>query len=108
MADIDGMGSISPQDKALYKQEFERGANLFQKSFAEYQNSDGPQKDLFKDVMDKALQVMNETAKYCLSKRKQAQEMQLEKDYQNYIASGSSESSEKVKQDIDRLQKGLG
>lgn len=108
MADIEGMGPISPQDKAQYKVEFERGADLFQKSFAEYQNADGPKKDLFKDVMDKALQVMNETAKYCLSKKKQAEEMKLEQDYQNYIASGSSESSEKVQKDIDRLQKGLG
>ena len=108
MADIDGMGPISPQDKAQYKIEFERGADLFRKSFAEYQNAEGPKKDLFKDVMDKALQVMNETAKYCLSKKKQDLEMKLENDYQNYMSSGSPESSAKVQQDIDRLQKGLG
>lgn len=108
MADLEGLGNISPQQRAMYKQEFERGASLFKQSFEEYMSSDNDnKKTLLKDVMDRSLQVMNETAKYVLSQRKLEQENKLEEDYGNFISNESPDTAKQLKTDIDKLQKGL-
>lgn len=107
MSGVEGSGSITPEQKAIYQQEFKRGVNLFRQSLAEYQNSDGTKKQLFKDVMDKAMQVMNETARAALSKAAQEQESKLEEDYQNYISNESPETKKQLQDDLDRLQKKL-
>ncbi|HSX03309.1 MAG TPA: hypothetical protein VLG76_01120 [Rhabdochlamydiaceae bacterium] len=108
MAEIEGSGSITPQQKAVYKQEFVRGADLFKQSFNEYLSADNDnKKTLLKDVMERALQVMNETAKYALSQKKLEQENKLEQDFDNFISNESPESTKELQNDIDKLQKGL-
>lgn len=107
MSSIEGGGSSIPPDlKATYKNEFQRGLDLFQRSLSEYQGTeDGPKKDAFKIVMDEALQVMGETAKLALSKTGQKAESSVENDYQAYIADGSSDSLQKLQGDLDKLKK---
>lgn len=105
---IEGGGAITPELKAIYKKEFLHGVDLFKRSLIEYEKTDDENKKIkFKDVMDKALQVMNETAKLCLGKKALQQEKLFEKDYQNFITNGSSESLEKLNQDINKLEQTL-
>lgn len=108
---IDDGGSISPQDRALYRQEFKEGVNLFQNSLAEYQKADEVhKKNALKNVMDEALQVMNETAQLCLSKKAQMQENQLAQDYQAFssLASPTDTDYQKLNSEIDNLKKDIG
>jgi hypothetical protein len=110
METIDGAGggSIPPDIRATYKQEFSRSVDLFQKSLQEYEKADELHKKAkFKDVMDKALQIMNETAQACLSKKAHAEKNQLEKDYQNFIQHDNSETYGKLNDDIDHLKDSL-
>jgi hypothetical protein len=54
---------LSPQDKKLYMQEYKHAADLFERALKEAQKSDNPyQKEAFKQVMDKAMHVLEETA----------------------------------------------
>jgi hypothetical protein len=102
---VEGSGSITPQQRAQYKQEFAQGADLFGKSFQEYLSADNDNKKvLLKDVMDRTLQVMNETAKYVLSQKKLEQEQKLAQDYQKFIADASPENAKTLQSDIDKLK----
>ena len=64
MADSSGINPIGPQDQRAYEIEYKHGADLFQRALDQYSKSDNPyQKAEFKDVMDQAMNVLNETAK---------------------------------------------
>jgi len=102
---IEGQGNITPEMRATYQQQFSRSVDLFQKSLAEYEKADEQhKKDKFKDVMDKSLNIMNQTAKAAMSSSAQKQEKKLESDYQNLMANHSSENLAKVQKDIENLK----
>lgn len=68
MAAIQGPGGesapINPRDKVLYEQEYRRGADLFQRALSEYNRADEiHKKEAFREVMDHAMQVLNDTAR---------------------------------------------
>lgn len=96
--------NISPQLQETYKNEYARGVKLFKDSLAEHQKAeDGPKKDKFKDVMDKALNVMNESARGFLSTRGQNEQKVLEKDYQTYLDKHDDQSYQQLNKDIDNI-----
>ncbi len=102
---IEGDSSISPQSKALYKQEFERAVGLFQQSLAAYENSQIPeQKDKYKDVMNRALQIIHETIKEALSKEGQKKGVQLDNDYQAFLNNDNPQTYQKLNKDLDLLR----
>lgn len=103
---IQGGGSISPESKALYKQEYERAVNLFQQSLTGYQKSDEPhQKAKFQDVMNRALQIMHETIKEALGQGAQKQQAKLDQDYQNFLTNSNPNTAATLNQDIENLKK---
>ena len=103
MTDIEG---ITPQARAIYKEECVRGTSLFQKTLQEYQKSQlDAQKEQYKDVMEKALQIIRETAAQCLNQEMQKEEMQLEKDYQQFIANPSPENLKMLNDDLQHFKK---
>ena len=68
MANVQGPGEgatpLTPRDKVLYEQEYRRGVDLFQRALNEYNKADDIyKKDAFREVMDRAMQVLNETAR---------------------------------------------
>lgn len=99
--------NIPPSTKDRYKQDFEKGVTLFQQSLSEYQNvGDFEQKKIMlKDVMDKALDVINQSAKGFLSQKNLQQPDQLQKDYEAYLSNASSDTYNKLNQDLERLKK---
>ena len=104
MGGVQGPGS--PQDKALYRQEMERAVNLFQKSLSAYDQSQiQSQKDEFKDVMKKALQVIHQTMPQVFNqKMAQEKDAQLNQDYQQFLASDSPKNIERLNQDLNDLR----
>lgn len=100
---------ISPEAKAQYKHELEEGVKLFRESLAEYEKSTyEPQKLKFKDVMDKALDVMNQAAKGCLNAKGQEREVVVEKDYQAFLNNDTLETRQQLSKDLDGLEDFLG
>jgi len=68
MADVhgpnEGAAPISRHDKLLYEQEYRQGVDLFQRALSEYSKADEVhKKEAFHEVMDRAMQVLNETAR---------------------------------------------
>jgi molecular chaperone DnaK (HSP70) len=99
-------GPSSPQDKVLYKQEFEKAVNLFQKSLSAYDKSQmQQQKDEFKNVMKKALQVIHQTIQQVASREvAQKKQAQLDHDYQSFLKSDSPKNIEQLNKDLNDLK----
>lgn len=88
-----------------YMDEFKHSVDLFERSFKAYQESKlENQKLVFKDVMDRASHVMNETAPKCLSPSGQKQLDTLHKHYQDFIAHPNSQISKAIQNDINSLK----
>ncbi len=102
---------VSPDLKATYKNEFARGVKLFQDSLSEYEKADEVHKKAkFKDVMDKALNIMNQSARGFLtteSERQKGQEVknQILTDYQSYLANDNGDTYKKLQSDINNLKR---
>lgn len=96
-----------PQDlQHVYKQEFLEGANLFEQSFSQFQNSQIPaQKEAFKDVMKKAMTVMNETARLCLNKEAQKSESKLNQSFEAFETNPNPETTNNLAESIKELKK---
>lgn len=102
------MGNIDPSHRGVpptYKQEFETGLELFRNSLLQYSKATEPhQKDAFKQVMQKALAIMNQSAKASLGPSVQNMQHQLEVDFQNFLSHEDSESRQKLLSDIQDLK----
>lgn len=108
MTEPSSPSNIPPALQATYKNEFARGVKLFEESLAAYEatsNDEAAKKAKFKDVMDKALRIMNESARGFMSSSGQEEEVKLESDYQSFIAQGTPANSEKLKSDIEHLKR---
>jgi len=88
-----------------YMDEFKHSVDLFERSFKAYQDSKlDNQKLVFKDVMDRASHVMQETAPKCLSPSGQKQLDTLQKHYHDFIAHPNSQVSKAIQNDINSLK----
>lgn len=105
MADPIDHENISPKLQETYRNEFARGVKLFQDSLVEYEKSQNePQKEKFKDVMNKALNIMNESARGFLSTRGKEDQKTLETDYQNFLSKDTPENYQKLNADIENIK----
>lgn len=91
MSEVHGKGNtgpIEPNEIEMYKMEYKQGADLFEQALKGHASSENPyQKQAFKEVMDKAMNVLNEAAKEL--KQKDAMDLSLQnqkiaKDYKTY------------------------
>ena len=98
-------GPGSPQDKALYKQEFDKAVHLFQKSLSAYEQSQiQGQKDAFKDVMKKALEVIHQTLPQVINQKLAEQkEHKLTQDYNQFLSNDSPKNVQKLLADLNNL-----
>lgn len=93
------------KSESSYKDEFKHGVDLFERSFNAYQTSKlDNQKLVFKDVMDKASHVMDETAPQCLSPSGQKQLDSLKQHYASFMQHPDSQIAKKIQQDINSLK----
>ncbi|OGN55278.1 MAG: hypothetical protein A3D96_06835 [Chlamydiae bacterium RIFCSPHIGHO2_12_FULL_44_59] len=107
---VRGSGPIHPDDKKMYEQEYKQGANLFQKALRQYQKSDNTfQQAEFKDVMHRALGVMNDSAQGLIRKDLEAKNQQIQKDFDTFQQ--FPEDPDTIKQlnkDLDDARHSLG
>jgi hypothetical protein len=92
---------LSPEDKALYLQEYHHGADLFQRALEGYATSgDSHQKEAFKNVMNQALHVMNQAAGQLGDKEMKSQTEQISQDFAQYQDTGSQTAYQKLNRDL--------
>src|SRR5580698_4938248 len=107
----EGPGSPhTPREIREYEQEYKESAQLFQNAVQHYASSDNPyQKKEFQEVMDKALQILNETA--CELKRQKLfdQNAKIEKDYASFNQSPDDEKAiAQLSKDLEKAKKSIG
>ncbi|MBI5345700.1 MAG: hypothetical protein HZB76_00940 [Chlamydiae bacterium] len=99
---------VSPKDLEIYKHGFIRSMNLFKDSLKEFQKAtEEHKKAKLSSVMQKAIQIMNETAPLCLSEDLQKQKEQLLKDFEHIIHQSTAQNFDLLNQDIEDIQKRL-
>lgn len=98
-----GPAGPSPHDKKMYEQEYKHGADLFERALDQYEKSDSSfQKAEFKDVMDKAMGVMNDSAQGLIRKDLESQNQKIAKDYETFQKyPGDQDASKRLHQDLD-------
>ncbi len=106
MSDI--TGPTGPREKQ-YEQEYKHSADLFKRALDQYNKSDNPyQKAEFKDVMDKAMNVLNETAQALMRKELEEQNEKIEKDYQTFQKfPGDPDTIDQLNADLDQAKKSI-
>ena len=104
-----GPSGPSPHDKKMYEQEYKHGADLFDKALDQYEKSDNSfQKAEFKDVMDKAMRVMNDSAQGLIRKDLEEQNQKIAKDYETFQKyPGDEDTSKRLHQDLDDAKQTL-
>ena len=102
---IEGGGIPSPQDKKLYRQEYQHSVDLFQRALNEYSQSDNIyQKEEFKGVMDMAMQVMNETARELKNASLLEQNQKIAKELAQYEEEPTSNLQTELEKDLDQAK----
>ena len=97
----------SPEDIKRYESDYQKSFNLFNKSFSEYvkPNLEEHKKQMFKEVMDEALKVMNQTACVALkNERERNKEAELNQDYQTFMQNPSGKNQDKIRHDLDDMK----
>ncbi|HSX25827.1 MAG TPA: hypothetical protein VLE89_02325 [Chlamydiales bacterium] len=101
-------GKVSPSDRKLYEQEYKHGADLFQRALSEHSKADNIyQKEEFKEVMDQAMQVLNETARELKRQGLLKQNEKIAQDYNDYQSNPTKEGQSRLSQDLDKAKKSL-
>lgn len=102
-------GPLSPQDKKMYEQEYGHSVDLFQRALDEYNKSDNPyQKAEFKDVMDQAKEILNQTAHSLMRKELEEQSAKIAKDYATFEKyPGDPDTIDKLRKDLDQAKKSV-
>jgi hypothetical protein len=104
---VSGAGGVSPENKHIYEQQFQRSVKIFEESLAGYNSKEAnnfPQKKAeYKKAMDESLKVMDQLGPVL---NKEIQKQKLEADYQNFTAQGDSASLSQVQKDIEGLKGG--
>ncbi len=105
MSSIEGSGPINPQDMQAYRHEYKQGVDLFQRALKEYSTADEVhKKEAFKNVMENALQVLNDSARGMKRPDLLQKNQQIAKDFQNFQDSESPQTQKKLTQDLNQAQ----
>jgi hypothetical protein len=98
-----GGGPISPQDRKLYTEEYHHGVNLFKRALNDYSTANEVhKKDAFRQVMDKALQVLNETAAGLKRQDLLQKNQKIQSDYDTYQNSQEASDKTALTNDLDQ------
>src|SRR3990167_9741129 len=110
MSEIQGGGGptpITPREQRMYEQEYKDGAKLFQKALEQYRKSDSIfQKHEFEEVMDKALNVLNQAANELKAKTLVEQNVKIKQDYQSFMKDPTNlAGASQLQKDLDQAMK---
>lgn len=110
MAEIHGKGNIepTPREQKAYAKEYQEGVTLFQKALHQAQKADNPfKKEQFRSVMEKAMRVLNQTARALKSDYLQKQNEEIEKDYQAYKGHPGKSELSKLDVELDKAKRSI-
>lgn len=103
-----GMGPLSPQDKRAYEAEYKQGIDLFKRAVEDYSHSKNMfQKAEFKEVMEKAMQVLNETAAELQKKELLKQNETLSKDLAAFEEQDDAVNTAQLMKDLNKAKRSL-
>lgn len=106
MSNITGTSGPNPQDIKAYTQEYKHGVDLFQRALIEYNSADEiHKKDAFREVMDRALQVLNETAQGMKRPDLLNQNQKIAKDFQTYQNTHSTTDEKTLEKDLNHARR---
>ncbi|MDE3055693.1 MAG: hypothetical protein KGI80_03240 [Verrucomicrobiota bacterium] len=102
-----GVPPITPGEQKMYEQEYRDGAQLFQKALDQYRISDSIfQKHEFQEVMEKAMTILNQTARQLKQESLTDQNSKIATDYQTFIQDPSSAlGADQLRKDLMQAQK---
>ncbi|MGB7978558.1 MAG: hypothetical protein WCF19_05305 [Chlamydiales bacterium] len=113
MSDVSREGPVGPRETKMYEQEYKHSADLFKRALGQYtQAANQYQQAEFKAVMDKALQVLNETASELVRQNGrtelQKNNAKIAKDYQTFQKDPANpDTLEKLNKDLDKAKKSI-
>ena len=109
MPEISGQGPITPREKQMYEQEYRHGVDLFQRALEQSSQAANPfQKEQFDEVMEKAMMVLNQTAKELKRKDLLDQNQKIANDLKNYQDQPSDSTREKLTRDLNGAKGSIG
>jgi hypothetical protein len=102
------MSEIQPKNserqEKLYKQEYVQSAALFQKALAqEAKSTYTPQQQQFQQVMEKAMDVLNNAARGLKNPGLIAQSNQIQKDFAAYQKDPSDQNRQALQKDLGEI-----
>ncbi len=99
---------ISHRDAKLYRQEYRQGLDLFQRALDEYEKADEiHKKDAFREVMDRALRVLNETARELKRPDLLNCNDKLSQDFANYQEQPEKDLDKTLRKDLKDAKKAI-
>ena len=105
MSRIEGGGQINPQDLQTYRHEYKQGVDLFQRALKEYSAADEiHKKDAFREVMENALQILNDSAKAMKRTDLLQKNQQIAKDFQDLQDTGSLQAQKHLTDDLNQAE----
>lgn len=111
MTSVGGTGepAHTPREIHMYEQEYKSSAQLFQNAVEHFAKSDNPyQKKEFQEVMDKALAILNETARELNRQSLFDQNAKIEKDYESFNKTPSDEKTvAQLNKDLEDAKKSV-
>lgn len=102
---IEHIGPSSPDDKKMYKQEYKKGADLFQKAVDKYDTANSPyKKEAFRRVMDEAMDVMDKAAYALNNEMLKQQNKKIHEDLAAYEKGGKPDT---LKVDLEQAKRSV-
>lgn len=99
------INKISPQDRKLYEQEYKNGAKLFQETLGDYAHANSKfQKQAFKNVMDEAMDVLNQSARALNEEKLLQQNAKIQKDFEKFKEQDTPEMQQKLNDDLNQAK----
>lgn len=108
MSEIHQSGPVTPREKKMFETEYKQGTVLFEKALHQTSKSDNPyQKEQFGDVMNKAMQVLNQAAKELKRNDLIEQNRKIEKDLKAYKEKPSEAGMKVLIEDLSKAKKSI-
>lgn len=107
--DVGGLRHITPQDRAMYQEEYKHGIDLFQRALNEFSSAhEIHKKEAFRQVMDRALQVLNDTARGLKRQDLLEHNKTIGEDFKSYQKTQDDAHKAKLTNDLEQAQKRIG
>lgn len=109
MADIQGIGPGQPDNIRAYREEYFKGAELFQKSLIQAAESKyAPQREQFHEVMKESMEILNQTARQLRDQDLLHHNEQIAKDFEQYQKEPTKEHEQSLQKDLENAKNSLG